>query len=167
MIRAITIDELGAVEPAAREFYAASRVLGSPFRIDRFREIWQSLLATGAGVIFAAIDGAEDGVDPVEDAGAIAGVIGGILHREIYGEAMIAEEFFWFVRPERRGAGVALYRRFEEWARERGAESIQMVHLFDVMPEKVARFYLRSGFEPAEMRYVKTLKPDAAGIRAA
>jgi GNAT superfamily N-acetyltransferase len=160
MIRPITIDELSAVEDAARDFYAASRFLGG-FRIERFCETWAALLATGAGVIFAALDGAEDGIDPAEDPGAVAGVIGGLLHREIYGEALIAEEFFWFCRPERRGAGVALYRRFEQWARERGAATIQMVHLLDVMPEKVARFYLRSGFEPVEMRYVKALSEGA------
>ena len=61
------------------------------------------------------------------------------------------------MRPASRGAGVALYRAFEEWARVRGAAALQMVHLFDVMPAKVARFYLRSGFEPIEMRYQKDL----------
>jgi GNAT superfamily N-acetyltransferase len=146
VIREITIGELARVEDAAREFYAASRMLGARFRIDRFREIWEPLLRAGAGVIFA--DWRQD---------EIAGVIGGIVHREIYGDALVAEEFFWFVREQYRGAGVALYRRFEEWARGRGASSIQMVHLFDSMPEKVAKFYLRSGFEPAEMRYVKQL----------
>ena len=162
MIRTIDTDELEKVEDAAHEFYAASKFLGT-FRLDRFIEIWAQLLASGAGVIFA------DDLD-----GEIMGVIGGVIHREIYGEALIAEEFFWFVREGARGAGVALYRRFERWARERGAREIQMVHLFDSMPAKVARFYLRSGFEPVEMRYRKALGPQektalapAGEIRAA
>jgi GNAT superfamily N-acetyltransferase len=152
MIRPLTIGELGAVEDAARDFYAASRFLGG-FSIDRFCEIWARLLASGDGVIFAAFSN----VDKEE----LAGVIGGLIHREIYGEALIAEEFFWFVRPGRRHVGVELYRHFEQWARDRSAATIQMVHLFDSMPEKVARFYLRSGFEPVEMRYVKALRAGA------
>ena len=155
MIRTIGIDELGAVEEAAREFYAASRFLGS-FRLERFCAIWELLLTSGAGVIFA------------EDCdGEIVGVIGGIVHQEIYGEEVIAEEFFWFVREAFRGAGVRLYRRFEDWARERGASEIQMVHLFDSMPDRVAKFYLRSGFEPVEMRYRKALVPLGGTAEAA
>lgn len=150
MIREIAIDELGRVEDAAREFYAASHVLGS-FRIDHFRQIWEPLLTSGAGVIFASCDHEN------KYGAALDGVIGGVIHREIYGDALIAEEFFWFVREAHRGAGVALYRRFEAWARERGAHSIQMAHLFDSMPEKVAKFYLRAGFKPVEMRYAKDL----------
>jgi GNAT superfamily N-acetyltransferase len=141
------------MEEAARAFYRSSRFLGK-FNTDRFCEVWRGLLDLGAGAIFAA-----------DSDGEIVGAIGGLVHREIYGDRIIAEEFFWFVRPEFRGAGVRLYRRFEQWAREQGAREIQMVHLFDSMPEKVARFYLHSGFEPVEMRYVKPLAP--AGEAAA
>jgi GNAT superfamily N-acetyltransferase len=144
-IRPLAPCELARLEDCAREFYAASRWLGT-FEPERFRQIWTELLSTGAGVIFAALDH-----------GAVIGAIGGIVHREIYGPRMIAEEFFWFVRPGARGAGVALYRRFEEWARAKGAHQLHMVHMCDSMPEKVARFYLRSGFEPAEIRYGKDL----------
>lgn len=145
MIRALTAGELGRVEDAAREFYASSRVLGE-FSLERFREIWGELLKTPAAVIFA--DVRSDG---------LAGVIGGLAHREIYSDRMIAEEFFWFVREAQRGSGIALYRAFERWARERGAAEIHMAHLFDSMPDKVAKFYLRAGFEPVEMRYKKSL----------
>src|SRR5207344_979862 len=115
----------GKLEDAAREFYSASRFLGE-FSLDRFCEIWAHLLSTGAGVIFADERG-ENGTRELE------GVIGGIVHPEIYGHELVAEEFFWFVRAEHRGAGVRLYRRFEDWARERGAARLQMVHLFDSM----------------------------------
>lgn len=145
-IRTLKASEFGALEAGAREFYAASRWLGR-FDPERFRALWSELYNAGAGVILASFD-----------EGTITGALGGIVHREIYGDRLIAEEFFWFARPEHRGAGVALYRCFEEWARSRGAAAIQMVHLFDSMPEKVARFYLRSGFEPVEMRYQKDLK---------
>jgi GNAT superfamily N-acetyltransferase len=146
MIRTLKASELAMLGDCARDFYAASRWLGR-FNPERFRAAWTLLFDSGAAVIFVAED----------SGGAIAGTLGGIIHREIYGDRLIAEEFFWFARPGHRGAGVALYRAFEEWARARGAAALQMVHLFDVMPEKVARFYLRSGFEPVEMRYQKEL----------
>lgn len=144
-IRPLAPRELGALEDCAREFYAASRWLGE-FNPAHFHALWSELIHAGTGVIFAALDH-----------GAVIGAIGGMLHREIYGARLIADEFFWFVRPAHRGAGVALYRRFEDWARAKGAHQIHMVHLFDSMPDKLARFYLRHGFEPVEMRYAKDL----------
>ena len=144
MIRTISIPELPAVQKCAGEFYGASRFLGE-FCLSRFCEIWTFLLTGGDGVIFAD-----------EREGEIVGAIGGIVHREVYSEAIVAEEFFWFVREAHRGSGLALYRRFEDWARAHGAATIQMVHLLDLMPEKVERFYLRAGFHPIETRYAKT-----------
>lgn len=89
--------------------------------------------------------------------GLINGALGGMIHRDIYGEALIAEEFFWFMRPDTRGGGVRVYRAFELWAKARGGVSLQMVHLLDSMPDKVARFYEAVGFKAAEIRYIKTL----------
>ncbi len=151
MIRTATIADLARTEAAAREFYASSRAFGD-FSLARFCDVWKELIGAGAGVIFS-----------YEHDGAIVGAIGGLVHRDLYGEALIAEEFFWFIRAAHRGAGVKLYRRFEQWARERGARQIQMVHLLDLMPGKVARFYLREGFMPIETRYAKALaRKDAA-----
>lgn len=146
-IRQLAPAELGALESCAREFYAAAvRHWSGAFDLGRFCDFWTRLIRSEMGVVFAAF---EDG--------AVAGTIGGMVHPEPYGARFIAEEFFWFARPEHRGAGVALYRRFEEWARQKGASEIHMVHLVNSMPDKVARFYLRHGFEPVEIRYRKAL----------
>jgi GNAT superfamily N-acetyltransferase len=153
MIRAISIDELPAIQKGAGEFYGASRFLGK-FCLERFCEIWTFLLTGGDGVIFAD-----------ERDGEMVGAIGGIVHREVYSEAIVAEEFFWFVREAYRGSGLALYREFERWAVAHGAQTIQMVHLRDVMPEKVERFYLRAGFHPIETRYAKELQPGERILR--
>lgn len=145
MIRQISKAELPGLSSCAQEFYRSSRFLDS-FSIDRFREIWEPLLDNGAGVIF--IDDRD---------GEIAGTMGGIIHREIYGEERVAEEMFWFVRQAFRRTGILLYRQFERWAIANSAARIQMVHLLDSMPEKVGRFYLREGFEPVETRYSREL----------
>ncbi len=144
-IRELRLSEVDSLIPLSREFYAASRFLGE-FDIEKFRQIWATLLNGDMGVILVW----DDGNGPV-------GVIGGFVHPELYGGAILAEEMFWFTSEKRRSVGVALYRAFEAWARSRGAESIQMVHLMDSMPEKVASFYVRLGFEPIETRYSKRL----------
>lgn len=140
MIRQATIEDLPNLHACGREFYASSAHIGG-FGIERFCKVWADLLGMG-GVIF--ID---------ERDGQVAGTIGGLIHRDIYGEEMIAEEFFWFVREEFRGGGLRLYRAFKQWAIEQGAASIQMVHMLDLMPEKVGSFYLRDGYKPVETRY--------------
>src|SRR5579863_550318 len=156
LIRELQIPELGKLTECAREFYASSRFL-EEFDPARFRKIWTELMETGAGVIFSC-----------EKEGCIAGAIGGIIHKDIYGHSLIAEEFFWFVQEEYRGDGLLLYLAFEKWAIARGAASIQMVHLLDLMPEKVAKFYRRQGYEPIETRYSKKLvAPKAAGKESA
>jgi GNAT superfamily N-acetyltransferase len=145
MIQRLDVSELDRLGACAYEFYASSRFLAD-FDPALFREIWTALLANGSGIIFTA-----------EKNGEIEGAIGGIVHREIYGDAFVAEEMFWFVREDARGAGVRLYRHLERWAKEKGAANLHMMHLADSMPEKVSRFYRAQGFELAETRYVKSL----------
>jgi GNAT superfamily N-acetyltransferase len=152
MIERLTTAQLPELEPGAREFYASSTVLRY---LDpaRFIEIWTAFLSSGNAAIFAARNGAG------EKPGMITGAIGGIVHPDLYDAArLVADEFFWFARPDHRGAGVALYRAFEQWARERGASEIQMCHLIDSMPAKVARFYMSAGFHAVEVRYSKDLQ---------
>lgn len=147
IVRAIPSD-LPLLEPCAREFHAASSALGA-FNLSQFIFIWAQLIADGMGVIFIDIEREN-----------IAGAIGGIVRKDLYSgnpSDLTAEECFWFVREGQRGVGVELYRRFEAHARAKGAKSIQMVHLLDLMPSKVSRFYLSEGYEPIETRYSKKL----------
>jgi GNAT superfamily N-acetyltransferase len=56
-----------------------------------------------------------------------------------------------------RGGGVLLYRAFEAWAKTKKATELRMGYLVDLMPEKVAHFYERVGFERVEVGYSKRL----------
>ena len=149
MIRQATIADLPKMETRAREFFAASKYLGE-FDIEGFTESWTVLFNIG-GVIFVA-----------EQDGQLVGAIGALIHPEMYGKKgqkrIIAEELFWFVGAEYRRTGVALYREFERWALAGGASELQMVHLLDSMPDKVARFYEHEGYAAAETRYIKRVK---------
>lgn len=143
--KAIAAD-LPRMETAAREFYASSRFLVG-FDMERFTSAWASLIES-CGVIFLA-----------ETDGLVDGALGGVAYPDINSGALIATEFFWFMRPGRRGAGLGLYRRFEQWARNSNCSQIRMVHLADGEPQRMAKLYKRLGFDPAEVHYVKELKP--------
>lgn len=145
--RQLSLSELDSLLPLSREFYSSSRFLGE-FDIEKFRQIWAQLINGDMGAIFVI----EEGSNPV-------GALGGFIHPELYSGKVVAEEMFWFASQAKRGIGVKLYRHFEQWARDRGAETLQMVHLMDSMPKKLETFYSHMGFEPVEMRYSKRLIP--------
>lgn len=145
LIRAATVEDLPRCSQSAQEFYESAPSLGS-FELDRFITMWTMLLGNGSGVIFLLLDGE-----------VIVGAIGGVAYPDTYTANLMATEFFWFVGKASRGQGVRLYRLFEQWARDRGCAQIRMVHLLDLMPEKVARFYDRAGFKPLEVHYAKEL----------
>lgn len=142
-IRQATVEDLPNMGECAGKFYASSKVLRD-FDLNRFCELWRSLLDSGMGVIFV-----------LEDEGKIHGAIGGVKYPDTYSARQVATEFFWFVDPASRGAGLSLYHLFEKWAREQSCDEIRMVHLADSMPEKLERVYRHLGFERVEVHYRK------------
>jgi len=144
-IREINIDELPALEPLAKAFYASSRFLRG---LDMGRAIaaWAEFIKSGCGTIFAMFH-----LDMV------IGAIGCIRYPDIYSGEPIATEFFWYVFPQHRGQGLNLYYRFEQWARDTGCRQIRMAHLCDVMPDGMSVLYRELGYEPMETNYVKEL----------
>lgn len=144
-MRQATIDDLPRLVALAEEFYASSQHLEG-FRLDVFSATWSQLLGSGIGVIFLQ----EEGDD-------VLGALGGVAYPDPNSGALMATEFFWFVRGDRRGGGLRLYRAFEGWARDRGCRQIRMVHLLDSMPEQLQRLYTRLGYQAAEIHYTKGL----------
>lgn len=145
-IHTASVEDLPKIAPIAKEFFLASQFLRR-FELDRFVQVWTSLIESGTGVIFA-----------IEDhSGEWAGAIGGVIYPDLYSGVLVATEFFWFVREGFRGQGIKLYRAFEHWARLRECSEIRMVHLMDSMPEKLERFYRHYDYVPAERLYVKEL----------
>ena len=147
LIRQATPEDFAALEPLGREFYAQSRFLQG-LDWGRFTKLWTALIGQGTGVILL-----------LEEPGGVAGMLGGVIYPEPYSGALIATEFFWFVRSAARGGGLSLYKAFEQWARRERCTQIRMVHLLDLMPEKLERVYRHLGYEPVETHYVKELTP--------
>ena len=145
LIRQVVLSDLSNLGELARTFLASSQTLQiEDFDLGKFISTWSALITSGIGVIFIV--------------GNFEGAIGGIVRQDIYGDKWVGEELFWFVKPESRGVGIALYQEFEQWCGLHGASSMQMVHINDLMPGKVRNFYLRSGFREVETRYAKSLK---------
>lgn len=91
--------------------------------------------------------------------GKVRGCIGGLAYSDPNTGRRVAIEHFWFVCRDHRGSGVRLYHEFEKWARQSGCQELKMGHLADSMPNELAKFYDRLGFEASEVVYVKELTP--------
>lgn len=134
----VTVENIASVLPIARKF---AIVAGINFSDDIFISSWKNLFNLGFGVIFATED--------------YSGMIGGIKYPDTNSGELIASELFWFVDPSKRGEGIKLLNAFELWAINNNCKRIIMVHLMDSMPEKVGRFYERTGYRKLEVHYVK------------
>ena len=145
MIRKATVEDLQTVEPLAREFYASSKALYQ-FKLNKFCTLWKSLIENDTGVIFMAFDDEK-----------FIGAIGGVCYPDAYSEDMIATEFFWYITPAKRGRGMALYEKYEEWARSKNCNRIRMAHLCDLMPDALRWLYTELGYRPVEVTYEKEL----------
>ena len=94
----------------------------------------------------------------VDRNGAVVGMIGAMAFpHHISGQPTVGELFFW-VEPEHRGCGVRLLKRAEQWARDRGATSMQMI----APTPDVERLYQRLGYTALEVTYEKPLQQESS-----
>lgn len=64
-----------------------------------------------------------------------------------------AQEVFWWSEGRE---GLRLLQAFEDWAREH-CDSLTMITLESVNPERMAKFYRNRGFRPTEHSFLKVL----------
>ncbi len=95
-----------------------------------------------------------DGVVLVsESEGQVTGMIAMLAFDHPYSGTRTAQEVVWWVEPEHRGVGLKLLRSAEDWAKENGAEAMQMV----APTEAIGKLYARLGYEPIETSYQRSL----------
>lgn len=143
MIRLATIKDLPKLSNIAEQFYSSSETLDD-FDIEVFVLNWQKIIETKIGILLLLIN-----------EGNIVGVLGGIKYQDVNSENLIASELFWFVEKEHRGQGSELLELFEKWAKINKCKKIIMVHLADLMPDRLEVFYRRKGYRKMEVHYVK------------
>lgn len=144
-IRPLQDQELTGCYSLGDSFFEEGSLPGS---IDRVvcLENWQKVISNGMGVILGGFDGDE-----------LCGIISGLIYPDFNDGILIASEMFWYVRPDKRstGVGMELFRNFESWGKDNGAKRILMVHLKDLMDERLKRLYLSMGYRELETHYVK------------
>lgn len=123
----------------AEEFFDKSE-LGVKFNPAYFALSMSQLIAIGAGAAFALED--------------YSGAIGGFLFTDKGTGQRVADEWFFYIRPENRKGwtGVKLFKRFERWAKENGATRL----ITGSLPNRrLNTLYDRLGYKHLETRFVK------------
>lgn len=94
----------------------------------------------------------------IDGGDGLAGATGALLHPHYFNSAhLTGQELFWWVDPEHRGQGNALFDALENWVREQGAKSFTMIALEALDPERVGMIYRRRGYRPVEHSYVRAM----------
>lgn len=89
------------------------------------------------------------------ECGPPVGMLGMALYPHLVTGQRTAVECFWWVEPGFRGNGVSMLRQAERWARDHGAEMIQMIQPHD--EERLGAVYEHLGYTVTEHQYQKAL----------
>lgn len=148
VIRTATFDDLPVLVDLAR-LYHAEAYDWLPFDSAHAGEIIRS----------RAID-TMDGLCRIlmDEAGEPVGMIAGVVTMLPSAPVRLGVEMIWYVKPDHRGAGMALLDDFETWTRERGciACSSSNRHFEEEARNKaMARFYERRGYRLYEQGFLK------------
>ncbi len=142
IIRRMDISEIDKLTDGAKEFFKESSTFKGEFCPEIFMSTWEFLYKTDQGIIFV-----------LDNEGEIAGGIGGMAIPDCITGILSATEAFWYTRKEHRGQGLRLLTAYEAWAKERGCKKVRMVHLSDLMPDRLRRFYEKRGYREIETTY--------------
>lgn len=146
MIRKLQSSEVGLCIEGGGMFSDEGKLPGG-FIPEVFRDTWMNLIDRGIGVIFGSFG----------DDGVIHGALGAVKCPDPFNGDLICVENFWYVIPEYRGSGIRLLKQFEAWAKEQGAKRVAMIHLLQLSPKELEHLYIRLGYQPIEVNYIKNL----------
>lgn len=130
------------------QMHAESAYSDMPFDIETAAQsIYTNIIQGDAG--FGVIAYKDD--KPV-------GMMAGALATQFFGPAVFAYDFVWYVVPEDRGSRTAIrmLKKFESWARSKGAKEIHLGVTTGVDPDKTHGIYERMGYKHVGNNY--TLK---------
>lgn len=143
-IRDATIDDFDEMVVLGREF---AKVAGQP-EVDK------------ESLEYSFLNLMENGILKVAENGAIQGGAGALVFPAYWNQhEMMAQELFWFLRPEYRGGSTALKMliSLENEAKVKGAKRLMMICLDELDGAKIASMYERLGYESQERTFVKWL----------
>jgi len=143
-VRSISIEEVRKVIEFTKQFENESEFLSVD--VDYCTNAYRDMIEKGIATILV-----------LEKEDKLIGSFAFITAPDITNGKKTAIEMFWFVSPESRGRGLLLFKEFEKIAKEKRVEQIAMIHMADCQPEKLKRFYERSGYRLLESHYIKEL----------
>lgn len=139
--RQATVEDVPRLVEMLREFVTSTKyreyVGASPEALTAFL---YGLLRNPSAVIFVA-----------ERDAVVIGLIGVLGYVHPMSGRTVAGELFWWLNPSERGAGGWLLRRAEKWARNYGAQSLQMIAPSD--NPRVGAMYEALGYQAVETAY--------------
>lgn len=133
------LEDLNDLVIMARKFHAMSPFSGEVFSAAGTRQYLKYVIEHERGVVIRTRFGA----------------IGGMIEDMPFCMTKAARELFWFT--DGTGDGILLLKKYEEWAKEKGAR-IQMMSAIrndSVEVEKVNRVLGRFGYECIEYGHIK------------
>lgn len=142
-IREATAADADAIVALGQRFLHGSVYAGkigdNPAQV---RTLALHLIASPDGVVFVA-----------EDATGLVGLLAAFAHFHYLSGERTAGEVAWWVDVEKRGIGIRLLRRAEQWARAQGAVTFQMI----APTPDVEVLYERLGYAPVERWYQRSV----------
>jgi hypothetical protein len=147
MILGVSVEDLEKMRNDGPMFHNEFHLPGS-FDVNTFIDNWTKFINANIGAIWKLILNEE-----------VAGYFGGMIVPDINDAQLVAQETFWYVKPEHRRSarGLSLLLNFENWAEAMGAKRIIMTHLCNQYSDALRTLYLRRGYTPLEINYVKEL----------
>jgi len=94
--------------------------------------------------------------------GEVRGIMGGFIVEELLSPTKVYQEVIWYVSEEHRRHGIKLLRRLEKWCIDHGIDKIIMAFMHNSMPDRLLRFYERTGYSQFETHLIKDLNHDRA-----
>lgn len=92
----------------------------------------------------------------LEEGGKLVGMAGGMLFPFYFNHNhLTGQELFWWIEPEHRGQGAALFDALEGWAKAAGAMSFTMIAVDRLKADVMGRIYRMRGYRAAEHSYIK------------
>ena len=151
IVRKATETDLPKYLILAQEFHAASPVHASiKCDVPGYSQFYLSSLHNeGVGIWLAEIDN------------EVVGICGAVAYPLYFNpSAIVVQELWWWLTPAARGsgAGKAMFKEIERWAKEKQATALFMIALEDIRAKKMENLYIRAGFRPMERTFVKEVE---------
>ena len=139
-IREAVLDDLETVVALGLQFAREGPYARLPITESSIRSLAAWMFAHGA-ILFT------------EKHGQPVGMVGVACLPHMLTGRLYGAEVFWWCNPEARGHGLRLVKAAESWARQHGAETMQLV----APTEEVERLYTKLGYTQLETAYEKDL----------